>query len=163
MQQNGREESLATGLGWFSIGLGLSEVLAAGPLARMIGATDDGKTRKVLRTYGLREIAAGIGILSQPTSAGWLWGRVAGDMMDLASLGVAFKDGNKTRLALATAAVAGVTALDVYCGKRLSESDSSESSSEVPTSVTRAITVNGSAEEMYRFWRDCSNMPKFMD
>src|SRR5436305_11233554 len=83
------EERIANGLGWFSIGLGLAEVLAPRELAQFIGIRDSAKTRTVLRTYGVREIGAGLGILSQRRPAGWLWSRVAGDILDLSSLAAA--------------------------------------------------------------------------
>ncbi|MDQ4080378.1 MAG: hypothetical protein M3125_06425, partial [Gemmatimonadota bacterium] len=108
-----RGERLARALGWFSIGLGLAEVVAPRDVARLIGADDDETTRNLLRTMGLREIAAGVGILSQPRPTTWMWGRVAGDALDLALLGAAMKSDSaqRTRLLSASAAVLGVTAL----------------------------------------------------
>ena len=47
-------EQLARGLGWFSIGLGLTEIAAAPILARTLGLV--GK-EGLIRAYGLREIA----------------------------------------------------------------------------------------------------------
>src|SRR5438045_764237 len=119
--RNGSQERLANSLGWFSIGLGLAELIAPATIAQLIGVRDKDRTRTLLRAYGLREIAAGVGILSQPRPAGWLWSRVAGDVLDLASLGSALsaEDSNRTRVAIATAAVVGVTALDVVCGQQL--------------------------------------------
>src|SRR5579883_2330486 len=54
--QSQRDERLANGLGWFSIGLGLAEVIAPGALAQLIGVPETDNSRKVLRAYGLREI-----------------------------------------------------------------------------------------------------------
>src|SRR3954451_10151782 len=114
-----QEESLANFLGWFSIGLGLAEVLAPRGLARLIGAPD---FHSVLPFLGMREIAAGLGIFSEKRPAGWVWARVAGDTMDLAVLGAAYasKNADPARLTMATAAVLGVTALDVLNGQQLS-------------------------------------------
>src|SRR4051794_19963080 len=70
-------------LGWFSIGLGVSELLAPGAIARISGTAN---RKSVIRLCGLREVAAGVGILSQPKPAKWLWARVAGDVMDAAAL-----------------------------------------------------------------------------
>ena len=71
---------------------------------------------------GLREIASGIGILTRQRPAGWVWSRVGGDAIDLALLGASLKMDNpqRGRLAAATAAVAGVTALDFFCSQELS-------------------------------------------
>ena len=54
--------SLAQGLGWFSIGLGLVELAAPGRLARSLGMEE---RTELIRAYGTREIMTGIGILSQ--------------------------------------------------------------------------------------------------
>ena len=105
---------MASFLGLFSIGLGLAEALAPRTMSRATGVASPG----LLRAYGLREIAAGIGILTSRRPAPWLWGRVAGDILDLATLGVACATGNgkaRLRALAAAAAVAGVTALDVLC------------------------------------------------
>src|SRR5262249_43727830 len=54
-------------------------------------------------------------------AAPWLWARVAGDGLDLAMLAGATAGRNRGRgVALALAAVAGVTALDVICAQELS-------------------------------------------
>jgi hypothetical protein len=117
-------DALARGLGVFSIGLGLWEVLAPRSLTRMLGMEGN---EGLVRAYGMREIAAGIGILASEDPTGWIWGRVAGDGLDIATLVTGLEGDNpkRTNVALALAAVAGVTALDVYCGQQLS-SDSKE-------------------------------------
>jgi hypothetical protein len=109
---------LAVGLGWFSIGLGLAELAATGPLTRWLGVEDHAK---LVRAYGLREIAAGMGILTNSKIGPHLWGRVAGDAVDLASLGAALRDEDSNRQAvmIAIGAVAGVTVLDILAGKSL--------------------------------------------
>src|SRR4051794_13144813 len=75
-------ERVARGLGWFSIGLGAAELIAPSFIARLIGSRNH---RSLIRVYGLRELAAGAGILASREPAGWLWSRVAGDIVDLAS------------------------------------------------------------------------------
>jgi hypothetical protein len=111
--------SAARALGWFSIGLGLAELVAPGALARILGL--EGR-EGVLRTYGAREIATGVGILNSSNPEPWVWGRVAGDALDLASLGAAFvKSDNKLGVAAAIGAVAGVTFADIATAQILSE------------------------------------------
>ena len=160
-EANGR---LANGLGWFSIGLGLAEVVTPGTVANLIGVQDDDKNRSLLRFYGMRELAAGVGILSQPQAPGWVWSRVAGDLMDLATLARAMRSdrSDKTRVAAATAAVLGVTALDVVCAQRMSDESAARRSEEEYTVVVETITVNRSPEEVYAFWRNFEELPKFM-
>jgi uncharacterized membrane protein len=161
MERHTTEQRIAAGLGWFSIGLGVAEIVMPGRMARFIGVRDEDGTRALLRFYGLREIASGVGILSSTQPAGWLWSRVAGDLLDLASLGSAMKsdDASRTRLAGASAAVMGVAALDVYCAQKLSGDAAAASGS---TRRTSTISVNRSPEEVYQFWRNFENLPRFM-
>jgi uncharacterized membrane protein len=161
------DESLANGLGWFSIGLGMAEVLAPRAVASLIGVRDDDRTRNVLRGYGLREIATGVGILTQPNAAAWLWGRVGGDFLDLASLGSAYTsdDSDNARLTFATAAVAGVTALDIYTAQQLSRNSGNGNRADgrrrIPAVET--VVVNRPVDEVYGFWRRFENLPSFMN
>ena len=124
MEQGAKGEGLANFLGWFSIGLGLAQIAAPHRVARFIGIDDTDRSRRVMRAVGMREIAAGVGILSQPNQPGWLWSRVAGDVMDLALLGNALGSSSteKTRTRSATAAVLGIAALDMFAGQKVARS-----------------------------------------
>lgn len=159
-------ERLAVALGWFSVGLGLAELVAPRGVARLIGVRPTRKHLGVLRTMGLRGIAAGAGILSAPDRPGWLWNRVAGDTLDLALLGRAFgTDGvREERTAAATLAVLGVTALDVRCARALSRERDGESAADRESGirVRKSVTVARPVEEVYAFWRDFENLPRFM-
>ena len=157
--------TLAKALGWFSIGLGLAEILIPGRLSRAVGIRQ--QHRLLTRLLGMREIASGLGILSERRPAAWMWSRVAGDAMDLALLGSAFAgNARKQRLIAATAAVAGVTLADLFLSERLSEEEHYEngSGSGQPTQidVTRAITIDKPPEALYEFWRNFENLPRFM-
>lgn len=158
-------ERLAIGLGCFSIGLGLAEVMKPGAVAQLAGVADDDRNRSLLRSpfYGLRELTAGVGILSQRQPAGWMWSRVAGDMLDIGTLAAAYRSGtsDKKKVSTALAAVIGVTALDLVCAAKLSGASSS-SGSENRQRTTRVITVNASLDQVYSFWRDFENLPRFM-
>lgn len=109
-------EHLATFLGVFSVGLGLAELLAPRRVAELTGV----RHPKLLMAYGVRELAAGLGILLNRRPAMWLNARVAGDAMDLATLGYAYAEGRPRdlpKVLMAAAAVAGVTALDIVCAR----------------------------------------------
>jgi len=162
---NDTQNAVANGLGWFSIGLGLAEVLAPSSVARLIGMNDEDGNRSLLRFYGVREIAAGVGILTQPRPAGWLWARVAGDLLDLASLSRAMtSDSNdQGKLSAATVAVVGVTALDVYCARQLSQAETNGHAQSSGVRVTENAFVNRSPEEVYNFWHNFENLPRFME
>jgi uncharacterized membrane protein len=155
------EERLAHALGWFSIGLGFAEIAAPRGLAKLIGLTDN---RTLLRMLGLREIASGVGILSRRRPVGWLWSRVGGDIMDLAVLGMALisPNANRRRVAAATAAVGGVTVLDLRVSQQLSSHPELQDSA-VTVQVKKSITINRSPEELYRFWHEFQNLPSFMN
>src|SRR5947208_5187251 len=99
-RQNGTAMALARGLGWFSIGLGLAEMLAPRMLSEQLGM--EGK-EPLLRFYGAREMAAGVGILMSDNPGPWIWGRVAGDALDLATLAAGLEEKNprKSNVAIA--------------------------------------------------------------
>lgn len=156
------EEQLARGLGWFSIGLGLAELLAPRGVGKIAGVR--GNTA-LIRLLGLREIAHGLAIFSQgKRPAGAVWSRVVGDALDLACLGAAFAspDNSKGRLAFATANVLAVTALDVLTAQQLSATDGSERTERGSIPVNKSVIINAPAEEVYSFWRDLPNLPRFM-
>jgi hypothetical protein len=102
-----RHEALAIGLGWFSIALGVAELFMTRNVARATGL--EGR-EALLRFYGAREIASGVGLLMSSDRKTWLWGRVAGDAADLATLA----SSGTHKSAAAMLAVGGVAALDVY-------------------------------------------------
>lgn len=106
-------------LGWFSVGLGLAEFLAPRGMASLTGINGHSS---LIRSFGMREMASGFGILRGRRTSAWLWGRVAGDAMDLATLGAAMGSprASRTRLFLSTAAVAGVAVADVLCAQQQS-------------------------------------------
>ena len=108
---------LARQLGWFSIALGAAELLMTRRLTRALGMQGQ---ERVVQAYGMREIASGIGILTSPNPAPWLWGRVGGDAMDLGTMAMAYQNSDRPKtLAFAMANVAMVTALDVMCAQGL--------------------------------------------
>lgn len=113
-------DATARGLGWFSLGLGAAELLAPQQLAETLGM--EGQER-LIQLYGAREVAAGLGCLSQNPPTPWVWGRVAGDALDIATLLAYLTPDNPKRhnVAFALAAVVGVTLLDVLTGVWLSE------------------------------------------
>jgi uncharacterized membrane protein len=161
-------EGLAAGLGWFSLALGTAELAAPRAMARLIGIPDDPRLVGVLRAFGAREIASGLGLLAQPDHAGWAWSRVGGDAIDLAFLGSAANEesANHQRLALAAAAVAGVAALDLICARGLQEERGQRRLAgghiEDEVSVEKSVTVKRPIEEVFAFWKGYANLPRFM-
>ncbi|HYH43608.1 MAG TPA: SRPBCC family protein [Burkholderiales bacterium] len=155
-------ERVARGLGWFSIGLGLAELMAPRAIARLCGG--EGRHTGLIRLYGLREIAAGLMIFSQGRRpAAGMWSRVAGDAIDIATLAAAAVNPrtNKAGVAFATASVLGVTALDIMCAQQLSVAKGSMTESGA-IRVKRSTVINRPADEIYEYWRDIENLPRFM-
>ncbi|WP_420139889.1 hypothetical protein [Sphingomonas sp.] len=109
-------DRLARALGWFSIGLGITELVAPGKLARTLGLDDK---EGLIRAYGARELASAVPTLSVDKPIG-LATRIGGDALDLATLATALHRDNPKRrnAAIATAMVAGITLLDLaaYAG-----------------------------------------------
>ena len=155
---------LALGLGWFSIGLGVAEVVAPRAMARWSGLRTDFSTDATVRSLGAREIAHGVSILAQPDRARWLWSRVAGDAVDLSFLGSAMvkDDADRRRIAAATAAVVGVTILDIVTAQRLGRTSSPREAAVRGFRVEQVVTINKPIEDVYRFWRNFDNFPRFM-
>ena len=108
---------LAKGLGWFSLGLGFMEMAAPGRMARGLGLP---VSPALVGLFGIREVGAGMAVLTYPGSPGPVWARVGGDVLDLAVLAL-HRGGRRRqeRAMLATAAVLGVTVLDILCAAAL--------------------------------------------
>jgi len=158
------DERLAKGLGWFSIGLGLAEILMPRRFSRFIGVPESPMLMPML---GVRELAAGIGILANPKPSSWVWSRVAGDMMDLALLGAALgsSESDRGKVSAATAAVLGVTALDIICSQNLTDDlrvYSRSTTSDGTVRLHKSVTINRPQQECFRFWHDFQNLPRFM-
>jgi uncharacterized membrane protein len=159
--------ALAQGLGWFSIALGAAAFLAPRTVGSLAGVGRG--TGAVMRSTGIRELANGVGILSQRNPAPWLWSRVVGDVLDLAVLATGLRPGNpgRGRAAFSFAAVAGVLALDALAASHLSKHARHPLVSGVaaPTDLyfETSIATGKTPEECYRFWRNIENLPRFMD
>ena len=108
--RQGRTQALACGLGIFSIAIGVAELVAPRWIARRAGAR---VSPNMIRAFGVREIATGVGLLMAAKRAPWLWGRVAGDALDIAAV----------RDPSTIAALAGVTALDVAAASALTREE----------------------------------------
>ncbi len=111
-------QQIARGLGWFSLALGAAELVAPRSMARQLGMRGE---ETLIKTYGAREIAVGLGILLSRNPAPWVWARVAGGALDIATLlgHAGARNRRRGSVMAALAAVAGVTALDWLCAGML--------------------------------------------
>jgi hypothetical protein len=111
-------DRLARWLGWFSVGLGVAELVAPGKITRALGL--QGK-EGLVRAFGVREIGAGMLTLSTEKRAG-LWSRVAGDGLDLVALapGLDPRNPKKKNVALVIGLITLVTVLDIVSADAVS-------------------------------------------
>jgi hypothetical protein len=102
-------------LGWFSLGLGLIELIAPHRITRALGMEGQ---EALVRAYGAREISSGMLSLSTEKNLG-LWSRVGGDGLDIATLLKARRDDNPKlqNVTTALALVAGITLLDIMAAQ----------------------------------------------
>jgi hypothetical protein len=111
-------ENAACALGWTSVGIGLTEVLAPNKLQEMMGLDQKKSHRGILQALGVREIMHGVGLLTagndQAKIQTGLWARVAGDLLDGALLAlVATKTKRPSSFAAVAAMVAPVVIADM--------------------------------------------------
>ena len=108
--------ALAQGLGWFSLAIGVAQVLAPHRVTRATGLAGH---EKLVSSYGVREIVTGIGLLTAKDPTPWVWGRVGGDALDLGTLAAGVAGPERERSGAAMLAALGIAALDVWCALAL--------------------------------------------
>jgi uncharacterized membrane protein len=160
------------GLGWMSLGLGVAQVAAPGAVRRISGVDDSPTSRVVVPVVGARELVHAAGLLTSRRKDVWAWTRVLGDAMDLTSLGmaIAHRDGRRRRrLAGVTGAVVAITVMDVLTAVQATRAKEIGSVRAVrgsrkggPMELTATTTIRKPATEVYAFWRDLENLPRFM-
>ena len=163
MTDSGRSASLLVrGLALGSAALGVPMLARTDAVAHAAGVDDDASSRPLIRAVGVRELVAALLLLSGAQRS--VWFRVAGDAADLALLGSALtgKKGDRARRVRgATGFVAALTAVDLYAALRR-ERDQHGPGRPGPLALQASVTVNKSPEETYAFWRDLTNLPRFM-
>jgi hypothetical protein len=111
-------DRVAKALGWASIAFGIAEMVAPRRIARSIGMR---RAAPLLRAYGAREVASGIGALTvNPQPA--MWARVGGDAIDLATLATGLRRARRTgrrNLTIAIGVVAAVAVVDLLVATKL--------------------------------------------
>ena len=110
-------KKLSLGLGLFSLALGAAELLASPRIAETLDSTGH---EGLIKGFGAREVAAGMGILTQPAASIGVWNRVVGDAMDLVALALAARSSPRNKAVWGSIAfVAGATALDAVVARGL--------------------------------------------
>ena len=115
------DQQAAQCLGWTSIAIGLTEILAPKRLEKTMGV-GNGQVTGILRVLGVREIMHGVDILSHKDPTPGVWSRVFGDLLDGVLLGAAAtRTKNPGGLAAIFAAVTPVVLADLIFAPRLSK------------------------------------------
>ncbi|MFD5779792.1 SRPBCC family protein [Streptomyces sp. NPDC126933] len=156
-------DRLARGLGWFSTALGLAQTTAPRAACRLTGLDDSLPARALMPAIGARELGHGALLLGSRRPAPWVWTRVAGDALDLTLLTRALRNrtgGRLRRATVATAAVSGLAAVDLYTALRSVGRSRTRRGDSMHTNA--AITVNRPRNEVYRYWHAFENLPVFM-
>lgn len=78
-----RLHGLARALGWLSVALGAAELLAPRRVSHAAGVDTPAN---LVRGCGARELVTGAGLLSASRPEPWVWGRVAGDLLDIGTV-----------------------------------------------------------------------------
>lgn len=160
---------LADALGWASSALGAPMTFAPRRFLRAIGVQDDSKAVAWTLFVGVREHVATLNIVANRQRRIGMWSRVAGDSMDLALLGAAYRhkreDGDRLRAAMG--AVTAFLLVDLYTAVQLTradgatETDGSRSTGAGadhdtdggPTRVRTAVTIRRPEEEVREAFR----------
>src|SRR3954447_5771869 len=82
------DQQAAQCLGWASIAVGLTEILAPKQLEKTMGV-GNGQVTGILRVLGVREIMHGVDLLTHKDPTPGVWSRVLGDVLDGVLLGAA--------------------------------------------------------------------------
>ena len=119
------DTELARGLGWATLGIAAMELLATESVEQLLGIDHH---HGLIRGFGLRELAAGVALLSQtevtPVLKAGVWARLAGDVIDGVAMAAAARTTrNPAGFAVASTLVAGIVALDVWAAVRLTRSE----------------------------------------
>jgi len=110
-------KTLGKGLGVFSLLVGAAQLFGAKRIARTLDA--EGHER-LIKGFGARQLLAGASLMAAPAASTNMWGRVAGDAMDLGALGLAARRSPRNRAIWgAIACVGAVTLLDIVTARGL--------------------------------------------
>jgi uncharacterized membrane protein len=162
-----RDRALARALGAFSLGLGAIQIAAPRRFIEWCSLPRGSERETVTRVVGAREVVAGIGLVSRPVPAVWAGSRVLGDLMDIALLlvGLRTRGARRGRIGALIAAVAGILVVDLTTTVALAgkwKPGAKEGDDLGSVGIETTITVERPREEVYRFWRDLENLPRFM-
>ncbi len=143
------DKALANFLGLFSLGLGITQLVAPDVVTRLIGLHPTDRTRSTMRAFGVLLGVTALDVLGPRMIVNRTQPRPDGERGD---------NGHGPG--------AGGRAPTMY-GQRYGAGRNRFSPERIPKDsggrrVTNIITINRSIEEVYAFWRNFENLPRFM-
>jgi hypothetical protein len=120
-----QKKTASLGLGLFSLGLGVGEVLISRHIARLLEA--EGRERAI-RGAGMQGIRAGIGLLRAPDKGSRAWDGAGGGLMHLAALGLLAVKAPRNRAVWSAIALVGVATVGEIVLARALDNASTEPS-----------------------------------
>jgi hypothetical protein len=154
-------DSLARFLGWFSIGLGTAQVAMPKALTRLIGADAKGKAPRVMRLMGVRELAHGTAILTQPRPTAGVWSRVGGDALDIVLLTKVLAEGKgRKRTMFAMVQVAPIVVADIYEARYLSRQQGEPQRGK---RIRKVVTIAKTRQEVEEAWTAATELREKVD
>jgi hypothetical protein len=113
--------TLARGFGLLSLAVGGLEIAAPGRFARWLGLKK--AHGPIVTGYGARELATGAALLAARSPHPFLWGRLAGSLLDVATLAIGFRRSRKrANLAIALGLAAAAAAVELALALQLARS-----------------------------------------
>jgi uncharacterized membrane protein len=151
----------ARALGFFSLVLGIVQLIRPERILRLIGLRSSQDRTTAMRLVGARELVSGVGLVARPQPVLFAWSRVAGDLVDLALLSrvVDARDARRDQVWGAIGSVAGILVVDLATSIALTRGRAGQGNA---IQVRGAITVDRPLHDVYQFWRDFENLPRFM-
>lgn len=115
----GSMQAPARVLGWMSIGMGLVGVLLPRLLCRSTQTYGGRRATAMVRGAGLRNLGVGAGLLLSKNPTPWLWGRVAGDVMDIGVVATGMANGmtDPLRGSAVLGLLGGLTVVEASCSR----------------------------------------------
>jgi uncharacterized membrane protein len=172
-----KAQGLATAFGGLSSAIGVWYALAPRHFLQTIGMRPTPHRILITRLVAGQEMAVGGALLTDGRAGRWLTMRVAGDALHGAMLALAMRapDNDRRQLRVAWAAWLGITAADITAmmaasrielnGAQLESGPGESTPSALAVSdgsIHRSVTINRAPEEVYAFWRQLDNLPRFM-
>jgi hypothetical protein len=154
------KDPLAQFLGWFSLGLGTTQLVAPRAVCKLVGARPEGSAPRLMRAMGMRELTQGIGILTRPRPTLWLWSRVAGDAVDVSVLAAIAAKNRRARTLFALATVVPIAVADVYESRFLSRKRGEARSA---MRIRKAVTIDRPRDEVEAAWNSASELRRKVD